>query len=328
VWRRTFCISSPPLYFALRDDDLDTASLATAAGLLMKYTFLPFAIVAWAIKRRLPRWTIVLGLVFFVRNVVLTGNPFAPFLGADAPHVSHYRAVALADYVFEGPFIDEALGAALLILPAFATGLLALASVILALGFFLLGPSSRLLVPYLVVPAVNAAPELRRRALAIAVAFAVVLQTFLVVWFTARTNAFSLLAGTTEEDYLRKARPSYGAVEWLNHSLPQRSRTLVVGHGETYWFTRPVRGGGNFDGERLSRYLDLPTPEALRERLRNDGITHVAVLAVPPPTADDKKREERQATLTPAAQRMLSQTLDRYASSVTSRGNAALFTLK
>ncbi|HKR62857.1 MAG TPA: hypothetical protein VJZ00_03930, partial [Thermoanaerobaculia bacterium] len=95
-----------------------------------------------------------------------------------------------------------------------------------------------------------------------------------------------------------------------------------------YWFTRPVRGGGNFDSERLSRYLDLATPEALRERLRKDGITHIAVLTVPPPTSDAKKTEERQVHLTPAAQRMLSQTLDRYASSVTSRGNAALFTLK
>lgn len=321
------------LFVALEDEDLDTASAATAAGLLTKYTFAPFALVVWAIfwwrKRRIPRWQVLAGAVFFVRNLLIAGNPFAPFFGADAPGVVGFRELALADYIFEGAFIDEALGASLVMLPVFAAGGLALASVVMAVALFLLAPTSRVLVPFLVVPAMSAAPELRRRVLSVLVAIAVVVQTFLVIWFAERTNAFSLLAASaTEEQYLRKERPSYLAIEWLNLQLPPDSRTLLVGHSETYWFTRRVRGGGNSDGPRISRYLDVPTPEALRERLRKDGITHVAVMAAPPPTTDERKLAERQTTLSPGAQRMLSQTLDRYASNMIARDNATLFTLR
>jgi hypothetical protein len=321
------------LFIALEDEDLDTASAATAAGLLTKYTFAPFALVAWAIfwwrKRRIPHWQVLVGAVFFVRNLIVAGNPFAPFFGTDAPQVSGYRALALADYIFEGSFIDEAIGAAVVILPVFATGAVALASIALAIALFFLAPSSRILVPFLVVPSMSAAPELRRRVLSVMIAIAVVVQTFLVIWFAVRTNAFSLLAASaTEQEYLRKQRPSFAAIEWLNLQLPPDSRTLLVGNNETYWFTRRVRGGGNFDGPRVSRYLDVPTPEALRERLRRDGITHVAVVAAPIATTDEQKLAERQTTLSPGAQRMLAQTLDRYASNMIARDTATLFTLR
>lgn len=317
------------LYVAIENDDLDTASAATAAGLLTKYTFGPFALLAWALKRRIPKWSVLLGGVFFVRNLILTGNPVAPFFSGDAPHVSGYRDVALADYVFDGTFIDEALGASLLTLPAFAAGPVAIGTALLAIALFLLGPSSRILVPFLVVPAISAAPELRRRLLHVLVAIAVVVQTFLVVWLTAGSGTFALLAAsTTEEEYLRRQRRSYATVEWLNTMLPPGSRTLVIGLGETYWFTRPVRGGGNFDGPRVSRYLDMPTPEALRERLRGDGITHVAVVTLPLATNVRQKREERMTTLAPRAQRMLAQTLDRYAATVIARPEVTLFPLR
>lgn len=317
------------LYVALESDDLGTASIATAAGLLTKYTFAPFALLAWALKRRLPRWTVLLGLVFFARNAVLTGNPVAPFFSGDAPHVSGYRALALSDYIFDGSFVDEALGVTLLTLPVFAIGGVAIASALAALALFLLAPSSRILVPFLVVPSISAAPELRRRLLALFLAIAVVVQTFLVLWLTARTQSFSLLAASsTEQDYLRRQRVSYPTIEWLNATLPPGSRTLVVGLSETYWFEHRVRGGGNFDGPRVSRYLDVPAPEALRERFRRDGISHVAVVTLPLATTVEQKREERLTTLTPAAQRMLAQTLDRYAANVIARPTVTLFSLR
>jgi hypothetical protein len=321
------------LYMTLEDGDLDAASAATAAGLLTKYTFAPFALLAWTVTfvrtRRLPRWPALLGVVFFARNLLLTGNPLAPFFGADAPHVSGFRDLALADYIFQGTFLDEALGAAIVALPVFAAGGIAIGAALLAVALFFLAPSSRILVPFLVVPSLSAAPALRRRILAVLIAVAVVVQTFLVIWFAARTTAFSLLAGTaTEEEYLRRQRPAYASTEWLNLQLPPDSRTLLIGHGESYWFSRRIRGGGNFDGPRLSRYLSLPTPEALRARLRADGITHVAIVTPAIPTAVEEKREERQTTLSPAAQRMLAQTLDRYAATMTSRGNATLFALR
>lgn len=307
----------------------DEPSAATAAGLLTKYTFLPFAILVWAIRRARPRWIIATGLVFFVRNLVLTGNPFAPFFGADAPHVSGFRELALADYVFDPKFIDEAIGASILTLPAFASGAVALACLAVAAGLFFLGPSARILVPYLTIPALSGAAALRKRWVTVVIAIAVVMQTFFVVAFTARSDAFSLLSGDASEDeYVRKRRGSYASIVWLNETLPKNARALVVGTGETYWFTRPVRGGGNFDGPRMSRYLDVPAPEALRARLKEDGISHVVVLATPIPTKDARKVEERQMRLTPAAQRMLAMTLNAYAASVTSRGDATLFTLR
>ena len=317
------------LWIALESDDVRTASAATTAGLLVKYTFLPFAVMAWVLRRRVPSWIVLAGLVFFARNLILTGNPIAPFLAGDEPHVAGYRVAALADYVFDGNFIDESLGASLLVLAPFATGLLPLATLAAGVALFLLAPSSRILVPFFVVPALSGAGALQKRVVAALTVIAVVMQTFLVIWFTARGGAFSLLAATaTEEEFLRKQRSSYASVEWLNQVVPARSRMLVVGLNETYWFARPVRGGGNFDGVRVSRYLDLPNTAALRERLRRDGITHVAVITVPVTTKDAIKREERQTTLSPAAQKMLAEMLDRYASNVVSRGNATLFTLQ
>jgi hypothetical protein len=313
-------------FVALERDDTRAASAATAAGLLTKYTFLPFAILAWAIRRRRPHAIALAGLVFFVRNAILTFNPFAPFFGTDAPHVSGYRALALADYVFEGSFVDEALGASLVALPAFATGLVALGSAGIAVVLFFLAPSSRILVPYLVVPSLTAADALKKRWFAALIAICVVAQAFLVVWFTARGGAFSLLAGgTTEADYLRKERPSHASIEWLNLQLPAKSRTLVVGTNELFWFTRPVRGGGNFDGPRVTRYLESL---ALREQLRGDGITHVAVIAATVPTGNEQKQQERQTTLSPAAQRNLVAVLNGLAGSVTSRGDVTLFALR
>lgn len=313
-------------FVALEREDTRTASAATAAGLLTKYTFLPFAILAWAIRRRRPHAIALAGLVFFLRNAILTFNPFAPFFSADAPHVSGYRALALADYVFEGSFIDEALGASIVALPAFATGALALGSVAIAGVLFFLAPSSRILVPYLVVPSLTAGESLKKRWFAVLIASSIVVQTFLVVWFTARGGAFSLLAGgTSEAEYLRKQRPSYAAIEWLNTQLPARSRTLVLGTNELYWFTRPVRGGGNFDGPRVSRYLESL---ALPEQLRGDGITHVAVIAAAVPTSNAQKQQERQTTLSPAAQRNLVAFMNRSAATVTSRGDVTLFALR
>lgn len=317
------------LFMAMERDDTRLASVATAAGLLTKYTFLPFAIAAWAIRRKRPHWIVLAGLVFFARNLFLTGNPIAPFLSADAPHVSGFRALALADYVFEGSFLDEALGAAIVALPLFAAGALPVAAALLALALFFLAPSSRILVPFLAVPSITAGAALRKRWFAALIAIAVVVQTFFVIWFTARGGAFSLLAGgVSEREYLRAQRPSYAAIESIDGTLPHDSRTLVIGIGETYWFTRPVRGGGNLDGPRVSRYLDAPAPEALRAKLRADGITHVLLISTPVPTTVDKKLEERQTTLSPSAQRMLAVTLNRYAVSLTPRDGATLFTLR
>jgi len=312
---------------AFLDDDERESGLA--AGLLTKYTFIPFALVVLVMKRhwRGVAWGAVAGSVFFIRNLVLTGSPIAPFLTAHAPHVSNYRALTLGSYIFDGRYLDESLGASLLAALVAIGGPVAIALLIAGVLLWMTAPSARLLVAFFGAAASDA--KLESRALRVVLVIAVVAQLFLVAYYVDRTEVFSLLAAKqTDEEYLTKARPSYASVAWLNAALPENSRTLIVGLNETYWFNRQVIGGGNFDSERVSALLEAPTPEALRTRLENDGVDHIAVFTAPPPTSDAKKQEERQTRLTPAAQRTLSQLLDRYAADVTAHGDVTLFALR
>lgn len=312
----------------LLDDEERPAALA--AGMLTKYTFLPFACIVLAIRRRFDRrlvFAALAGSLFFVRNLVLTGNPLAPFFTRDAPHVAGYRALTLGSYIFDGRFLDEALGASLV--PLLFSLSAALPIALAAGGVLLLftAPSARILLPFFGAAASEA--RVAWRPARVVIALAIACQLFLIGYFTFRSDAFTLLAATSSDaEYLARVRPAFTTVEWLNASLPPDSKTLVVGLNETYWFARRVRGGGNFDGPRVSHYLESATPEALRERLARERFTHVAVIESSVPTQVAQKQEERQTRLSPAAQRGLSQMLDKYAGSVVTRGNTALFTLR
>jgi hypothetical protein len=318
------------LVLALDDGDAATVSMAIAAGLLTKYTFIPFAIIAMAVARRwrglLPG--LAIGSIFFVRNLILTANPIAPFFTAAAPHVAGYRTPFLSDYVFDGHFLDESLGASLIAACTLSAGLLPWILIGAAALLFLLAPSSRILLPFLAIPAARShrAGHLMR----VVLGFAIVVQLFLIGYLVDRGGVFSLLSGAASDtEFLTKQRSSYKTVQSIDALLPADARTLVIGLNETFWFAGRVRGGGNFDGPRVSRYLETPTPEALYARLTNDGITHVAVVApLPASTAVAQKLAERETALSPAAQRMLAQTLDRYAYNVASGAGATVFTLK
>jgi hypothetical protein len=324
------------LIVALEAEDGATIAAATAAGLLTKYTFLPLLLVALLVTRR---WRaaipgMVVGLLFFIRNLILTGNPIAPFFSSLAPHLTGYRAGSLVEYLFSDSFLDESLGVALIILCILATGRLAWAFLAVAVVLFFTAPSSRIVLPFLLIPALTsvtmfATRDLWRRVLVGLLVVAISIQLFLMAFFVDRTQAFTLLSGRmSDEELMRHARPSYPAIAWLNSTLPHGSRTLVVGLNETYWFLRSVRGGGNFDSARMSAYLTADSPEALRERLLRDGITHVVVIEQPPLTQVETKVEERETRLDPAAQRALAMTLDHYAANVIARGNVTLFTLR
>ena len=315
---------------ALDSDDRPAAAAALAAGLLVKYTFIPLALIGLVVTRRFRGlWPgLIAGSVFLVRNAVLTANPVAPFFTALAPHVSSYRAGAfLSDYVFAGNFVDESLGASMWMACTLVTGLLSWALVGAGALLFLLAPSSRVLVPFFAVPAARAGSPNRPMRVLLAVAIAV--QLLLIGWFSNRGGAFGLMAGSvSDEQYLAGARASIPLVMGVDAMLPADSRTLVVGLSETYWFQHDVRGGGNFDGPRVSNYLQAGSAEALYSKLKRDGFTHVAVLSAPPPTRVQKKIEERETALSPEAKRTLALTLDAYAANVTSRGGATLFALR
>lgn len=327
------------LVIALESEDRATIAAAIAAGFLTKYTFIPIALIAYfaVVGRRLGgRWPLhraalagaLFGSVFFLRNLILTGDPFAPFFSALAPHVTQYRAGAfLSNYIFDGQFIDESLGISMLMACTLAAGLLSWLFIGAGVLLFALAPSARLLVPFFAIPAARALTP--TRPMRILLAIAVSLQLLLIVFFTDRTEALGLMtARFSDEQYLARARPSIATVSAIDADLPPNSRTLLIGLSETFWFQHRVRGGGNFDGPRVSHYLEAGTPDALYTRLKRDGITHVAVVSMPPPTAVVRKVEERETALSTIAQRTLAQTLDRYAASVTARGNSTLFTLR
>lgn len=319
---------------ALEENDDATLAAALGAGLLTKYTFIPLGALAIVATRKW-KWKplaigVALGSIFFLRNAILTGNPVAPFLSGAAPHVAGYRAPAyLSSYVFDSHFIDESLGASLLALAAATTGPLGWLMLAAGVALFFLAPSARILVPFFAVAATRVRELANSRAVRVLITIAIAAQLLLVAFVVERSDAFSLIAGrASDEQYLAKARASVSPARALDASLPASSRTLIVGLNETYWFTHHVRGGGNFDGPRMSRYLEAPTAEALYGRLKHDGITHVAVMNIPAATTVMKKLEERDTALTPAAQRTLALTLDHYAANVTAPGsNATLFAL-
>jgi len=340
------------LVLALDEDDIATISMSIAAGLLTKYTFVAFAIVGcgvWGVGRgkkttaktephrasHPPLPTphalligIAIGSVFFIRNLILTANPIAPFFSAAAPHVAGYRAPFLSDYVFDGHFLDESLGASLIAACTLSAGMLPWILIGAAVLLFLLAPSSRILLPFLAIPAARS--HRPRRLTRVLLGLSIVVQLFLIGYFVDRSSAFSLLsAAASDTEFLTKQRSSFKTVQSIDALLPADARALVIGLNETFWFSRRVRGGGNFDGPRVSRYLEMPTPEALYARLKNDGITHVAVVAPAPVTTTvAQKVAERETALSPAAQRMLAQTLDRYASNVAPGAGATVFTLR
>jgi hypothetical protein len=318
------------LVLALDDADAATISMSIAAGLLTKYTFIPFGIIAMVVARRwrglLPG--LALGSIFFIRNLILTANPIAPFFSAAAPHVAGYRAPFLSDYVFDGQFLDESLGASIIAACTLSAGMLPWILIVAAVLLFLLAPSSRILLPFLAIPA--AMSHRPRRLMRVLLGLSIVVQLFLIGYFVDRGGAFSLVSGTASDtDFLTRQRSSFKTVQSIDALVPADERALVIGLNETFWFARRVRGGGNFDGPRVSRYLEVPTPEALYARLKNDGITHVAVVApAAATTAVAQKLAERETALSPAAQRMLAQTLDRYASNVAPGSGATVFTLR
>jgi hypothetical protein len=318
------------LVLALDADDAATISISIAAGLLTKYTFIPFAIIAMVVARRwrglLPG--LAIGSIFFIRNLILTANPIAPFFSAAAPHVAGYRAPFLSDYVFDGHFLDESLGASIIAACTLSAGMLPWILIVAAVLLFLLAPSSRILLPFLAIPAARShRPE---RLMRVLLGLSIVVQLFLIGYFVDRGGAFSLVSGTASDaEFLTRQRSSFKTIQSIDALVPADGRALVIGLNETFWFARRVRGGGNFDGPRVSRYLEVPTPEALYARLKNDGITHVAVVApAAATTAVAQKLEERETALSPAAQRMLAQTLDRYASNVAPGAGATVFTLR
>lgn len=335
---------------------------AMAAGLLCKYTFLIFALVTvvYAVfsrrgdLERLPfraaLAATLFGSTFFIRNALLAGFPFAPFLGFDSPHVTGFRSGGfgelLAHYILEMRFIDEALGLALPIMillgliqfrrlesaaKTLFVGLIAAATALLFLA-----PSSRILLPFMIGAAMLAFVTtglLRsRRVLAGVLVTVGLLQLLLSLFYLSSLQPSLYLSGKlSKTEFVSMHRRKQDSINWIDHNLPHQSRTLIVGIQETFWFSHPVRGGGNFDGPRIARYLSHSEPAALSRKLRRDSLTHLALarygvrVGLPSP---DRKLQEKETVLSAEEVRRLADFLSRFAVEEATNGATTIYRLK
>jgi len=334
-------------------------AVAVAAGMLTKYTFLPFLLVLLpvAFTASVQRRHLVLasaigalaGSLFLVRNILLRGNPFAPFLSGASPSLGGFHAGAtlaetFRNYLFDGALVDDSLGVGLLcsLLLAFLWAASGLKSAADRAGFagllvitLLLAsrlPASRLLVPYFVALIVLAAPSLGRalegdgsfsmvprmtRALLLIASCA---QFGVFVYYADSLDPMSIATGRrSEADVVHVLRSESASIESLDTLLPAGSRTLVLGTHELFAFTHTVRGGGNFDSPLVSRYLESTS----LDQLRRDGFSHLAVfdrLGVGIEDRDPRVRE-RRTTITPAAAARLQEITGRAAALVSAPGS-------
>ena len=343
---------------------------AIAAGLLCKYTFIPIAAALLAAgfiaspamrgDRKVLRPLIMataLGSVFFVRNLVTTGNPVAPFFEQNAPEVEGFRRGTnvldtFSGYVFDGRFVDESLGVVILFLPL---SLIVLAPslrreryelftvtllVPLLLVLFFVSPSSRILLPYLLISSIVAVAALSRllseKPLASTVVsylllFTTLMQLYVAGFYTASLEPMSLLNGRfSDEEYLAAHRSSFLRIKAVDRALPPHSRTLVIGVQELFFFDKPVLGGGNFDGPRIDRYLGAESVAALAARMRRDGITHLAMFpdGLRGEGQDNRKIEERVTRLSQPSAALLRELLSSHAIPAADIDGAMLFRLR
>lgn len=320
-----------------------------AAGLLIKYTFLPIAglLVGAALVFAAPRRRsliiasmagAVAGSVFFIRNLILTGNPVEPFLSATGGEIARFRwsgswAETLSSYMFDPRLIDDSLG---FVLPALALAALALFRVLepwhraaalslllMAAVLTLIGPAGRILLPFLVIPAWVALAALTRRedgAGTLLTAIILVLATTIqmaVAWLHIdRLDPLKVVSATVDDqEWVSRHRRSMPLIRQGNVLLSSPSeKTLVLGVNELFWFDGRVRGGANFDSARISAHLSAD-PDALVSRWRAEGIEQVLVyprqIRVGSPGEAAVERQ-RALTLTPEAAAAMGEALRRH----------------
>lgn len=336
-----------------------------AAGFLIKYTFLPVAIlligvalVFAASRRRMLILASIAGALagslFLVRNLLLTGNPVEPFLSTTGEEIARFRwsgswGETLSSYMFDPRLIDDSLG---FVLPALALAAVALfrtiepwrraatlAMLIMTALLTLIGPSGRILLPFLVIPAWVALEALSRREkgmgefLAPLVLIVATLIQLTVVWLHIdRLNPLQVVNATVEDrDWVALHRRSMPLIRQGNSLLSSSSaKTLVLGVNELFWFDGRVTGGANFDSARISDHLS-GNPETLAGRWRGKGIErvllypgHIRIGPVGEASAD----RQRALSLTPQAAAALGEALRRHGVPAGQTADAVLYRLR
>jgi hypothetical protein len=325
------------------EDDAAGFSAALAAGLLVKYTFYPFALfaaVAWLASRGVTRTRLlaiamggVAGSLFLVRNLLLAHNPFAPFLSGAGPGIVGFKspgdaAETALSYLFDPRFMDDSLGITLVAIVLVSPFLLFRVSVerfarLLSAGAILLivvlgiaGAPARLLAPFAAVLALlvfaNAgAKDGELRPVRWSIAAGAVSQLLLVLFYVSSLDPLGVVSGRISDDeYVRRRVPSALALTG-DSMLPSGSRTLVVGLAELFWFSHDVRGAANFDSDRMASLLQASDAASLRRRLSSARFTHLlvypAALSSPAARSGRSVDLQRSTTLPPEEIAMLQQ---------------------
>ncbi len=88
------------------------------------------------------------------------------------------------------------------------------------------------------------------------------------------------LSGKSPEQFLAEHEGNYRVFQAVNHQLPAEATILLQGLVQGYYCERPYLWDHPY--QRVIRYSDYPTPEALHTRMRELGITHVVrLISVP-----------------------------------------------
>lgn len=335
--------------FVRRGEGLAGVAAAVAAGLLIKYTFLPVAgvllgsaLLFATSRRRALAGAVAAGLVpgslFFLRNLILTSNPIEPFLSGSGGEIARFRwsgswSETATAYMFDTRLIDDSLG---FVLPGLALAGLALvrtidggwrrtvvvAMIVVAVILTLVGPSGRILLPFLVIPAwivLAALVENKERVAALIIGTLLFVATLVqlgVSWLHLdRLDPLRVVSGSVEQgDWVASHRQTQTLIEEGNRFLTPDRKTLVVGINELFWFDGRVNGGANFDSERVSAYV-TGQPAEVAGRWRRDGVESVllypGLIRVGQPQGRAIERQ-RALILTPAAAANLRETLRIY----------------
>lgn len=358
--------------------DASTLALALGAALSVKYTALPWGlallpVLLWNLRRLRRPWAaagvcaavvFLWGAFFYVRNLLWTGSPVAPFLLPDAPAVANYRSAlgGLAELlrgwdIFHPGIVDDSLGAALPLLvllspfalPGGGRNRLALFWMGAAqLAFYLaVAPSSRLMAPALVPLAIlgaaclweawgRAGAVLRTGLAALALLLLTgqgVLSAFVLASSYEPANV--LVGAETPGEYLRRTRKFTRPYGWINANVPADGRVLLLGENRPYYLERPWSAAGNLDGPRVAAHvLRFPDGDSLWRGLRSEGITHVLVhrsrvlLEGEPHPAPTMIQREYLLVLPKAAAQALGECLTRRAKGVYEDGVYTVYALE
>lgn len=304
------------------DDPADAAiaALALAGAIATKYTagvwtavFLPLALLMLLRRRGGNVLRIVMaaagvlllfGGFFYIRNVVWTGSPLAPFGLPGSPTVSNFRSEHGGLYellmgwdIFHAQIIDDALGILLPVavlasplallrfrprhLELFAFG------VIQSIVLVLIAPTSRLillgLAPLAVLGAVAAfdiyttADRARRGLLATGIALGIAGQFVLGAFVLSSYEPLDVLTGReSERAYLERMRDYAQVYRWIESRTPEDSVILLLGESRAYHLNRRAHWAGNHDGPRVAAWLGQSRDaDQLRGAMRALGVTHI-----------------------------------------------------